>query len=324
MEEINYILNKLKIKAICKNFFNDKNCIFIDLNLIEDGKISDITKNIDDITLNLKFKNKPIIDVLYELGIIRLKFIKNDLDLDFDLYKYINNHIKNNNDLSFIIGKNNQDLVNINLSSAPHILIAGTTGSGKTTLLHNIIGNCLSYKNIKLNIVDPKNIEFYKYSNIKNINYYHSYNDCLSLLSKLINIMEHRYDIIKSGFETNNIDYEVLIIDEFADLIANDATGKMHKYLCKLSQKSRAAKIHIILSTQRPSSNIINGDIKSNFPTRIACKVSSSVDSKIILDRVGAENLNGKGDAIIKDSFGNFNRFQTLYSDAEKNIKNAN
>ena len=108
----------------------------------------------------------------------------------------------------------------------------------------------------------------------------------------------------------------VIFIDEFADLIMQDKNDQFYLALCRLAQKCRAARINIILSTQRPSVNIINGTIKANFPARIACRVASHVDSKVILDVSGAENLLGKGDALIKDNFRSLDRFQSAYTTA--------
>ena len=93
-----------------------------------------------------------------------------------------------------------------------------------------------------------------------------------------------------------------------------DTSGELYLKLCQLSQKCRAAKIHLILSTQRPSANIVNGAIKANFPARISCKVSSHVDSKVILDATGAENLAGRGDALLRDNTRNLERFQIAYT----------
>jgi S-DNA-T family DNA segregation ATPase FtsK/SpoIIIE len=107
-----------------------------------------------------------------------------------------------------------------------------------------------------------------------------------------------------------------LIIDEFADLIMQDKDDQFFSKLCRLAQKCRAARISIVLSTQRPSVNIINGAIKANFPARISCRVASHVDSKVVLDTSGAEDLIGRGDALLIDNFRHMERFQVAYTDA--------
>jgi S-DNA-T family DNA segregation ATPase FtsK/SpoIIIE len=113
----------------------------------------------------------------------------------------------------------------------------------------------------------------------------------------------------------------VVIIDEFADLIMQDKANMFHDLLCRLAQKCRAARIHIILATQRPSVNVISGIIKANFPARIACRVASHVDSKVILDASGAENLLGKGDAMVRDNFRQNERFQIAYTTPQEVVK---
>jgi S-DNA-T family DNA segregation ATPase FtsK/SpoIIIE len=106
------------------------------------------------------------------------------------------------------------------------------------------------------------------------------------------------------------------MIDEFADLIMQDQEQRFYTKLCMLAQKCRAAKISIVLATCRPSVNIINGTIKANFSARIACRVASHVDSKVILDASGAQNLLGNGDAMLRDSLRHMERFQVAYTSA--------
>jgi S-DNA-T family DNA segregation ATPase FtsK/SpoIIIE len=135
-------------------------------------------------------------------------------------------------------------------------------------------------------------------------------------LDMLIDTMEERYAMMRSGKPVTDFPYILFMVDEFADLIMQDKDDLFFMKLCRLAQKCRAARISIILSTQRPSVNIINGAIKANFPARIACKVASHVDSKVILDVTGAENLLGKGDALLRDNFRHMERFQVAYTDA--------
>jgi S-DNA-T family DNA segregation ATPase FtsK/SpoIIIE len=210
----------------------------------------------------------------------------------------------------------------MDLSANPHMLVAGTTGSGKSVLLHNIVANMLHSDKCVIDLVDPKNIEFFKYEqlNNKDVRVYYSYEEALDLLDTLIAVMEKRYQLIRDGVTT--FPPILIIIDELADLIMQDEGDKpFFKKLCRLSQKCRAANISIILATQRPSVNIINGAIKANFPARIACRVSSRVDSRVILDQCGAEKLIGKGDSLLKDNFRDMQRFQVAYTDADEVCK---
>lgn len=125
----------------------------------------------------------------------------------------------------------------------------------------------------------------------------------------------------KNNLNINSLNYIILLIDEFADISLQDTSGKFYNLLCRFAQKSRAAGIHIVCATQRPSVNIINGAIKANFPARIAFKVATGVDSRVILDSSGAENLLGTGDAIINSSQFNMTRFQAANISTKKICK---
>ncbi len=207
----------------------------------------------------------------------------------------------------------------MDLAQNPHLLISGTTGSGKSTLMHNIIANLLNYNAVDLYLVDPKQIEFVDYKNkFKKIVVRNTYDEAVELLSNALDTMEYRYCMMRKGLSADTMTPIVIMIDEFADLIMQDKGETFYTVLCRLAQKCRAAKIHLILATQRPSVNIINGTIKANFPARIACRVASHVDSKVILDASGAENLLGKGDALVRDNDRFLERFQVAYTDAKE------
>jgi len=321
IQNFNNILNNFNIKASCVNFQQIDNYFFYDLRLNPNAKVKDIQKFSDEISLALKTPCKPSVKIIHNLGVVRLEFItqrKNRLNL-FDFFT--NKRIPKV-EIPCLLGQRvDGDKVWMDLADNPHMIIAGTTGSGKSTLVHNIIANLFNYNDVKLILADPKNIEFSEYEKkIKspNLEVVYSYNDTLSILDDLLHVMESRYKDISSGLDSKLLQNIVFIIDEFADLIMQDTSGKFYDKLCRLSQKCRASKIHIILSTQRPSVNIIDGTIKANFPARIACRVASHVDSKVILDSAGAENLLGKGDALLRDNFRYLERFQVAYTDAKE------
>ena len=211
----------------------------------------------------------------------------------------------------------------MDLSKNPHMIVAGTTGSGKSTLIHNIIANLLNYNDVYMYLIDPKGIEFsdYEKNNIPNVEVGYTYSDVINTLNTVLIAMEYRYEVMRKGLSLDSIPYIVLIIDEFADLIMQDKENQFYTKLCQLAQKCRAAKISIVLSTQRPSVNVIDGTIKANFPARIACRVASHVDSRVILDAVGAENLLGQGDALLRDNLRYLDRFQVAYTDASEICK---
>lgn len=317
--QLNNILNSFKIKASCVGYQTTDTYCSYDLALNPGTKVNDIKKFSDEISIALKATGKPNVKVIHEKGIVKLEFAAkrtNTLKL-FDYFS-INDDVPDG-DLICLLGQDTSgNRVWMDLSKNPHMIVAGTTGSGKSTLIHNIIANLLNYNEAFIFLIDPKRIEFTKYqdSKINNVQVGYTYEEAIATLDLLLISMEYRYELLRKGVPAKDIPYAVLIIDEFSDLIMQDKDNSFHTKLCQLAQKCRAAKISIILSTQRPSANIIDGTIKANFSARIACKVASHVDSKVILDSVGAENLLGHGDALLRDNFRFMERFQVAYTDA--------
>ena len=321
IETFNNILSSYKIKATCVAYRSVDNYFFYDVKLGSNGKVKDIQKFSEEISLALKTPCKPSIKSIPEEGIVRLEFAaprKTALSL-FEMFKSAPN--KGEGDIPCLLGQTvDGDPIWMDLAANPHMIIAGTTGSGKSTLMHNLIANIVRNKNNKLFLIDPKNIEFSAYDKIEsnNIEVRYTFSAALELLDELIATMEHRYICMRNGAKAANFPSIVVMIDEFADLIMQDHENQFYEKICRLAQKSRASKIHLIIGTQRPSVNIINGTIKANFPARIACRVASHVDSKVILDSAGAENLFGKGDALLRDNFRYLERFQVAYTTADE------
>ena len=211
------------------------------------------------------------------------------------------------------------------LAKMPHLLIAGTTGSGKSVGLNTFILSLMRAKkpaDVKFVMIDPKRIEFGMYNNNK-------YMFCpvvtenkqaAAVLSYLVDEMEYRYNLLEENMCKNIKDYNeqygripyiVCVIDEFADLMAADKS--VSEYIIRLAQKARAAGIHLMLATQRPSVDVVTGLMKANFPTRLAYKVASNADSRTILDMAGAEDLIGRGDALFLASNGVLKRVHGAY-----------
>ena len=209
----------------------------------------------------------------------------------------------------------------VDLASMPHLLIAGSTGSGKSVALNCMLVSLLCAKKpeeLKLIIIDPKQIEFSAYEKIAHL-LFPVVNDpkkALPVLKWLVMTMEERYQLMaevgaKNIFEYHKLEsmhsnlehmpFIVLIIDELADLMMT-AGKDIEALIARLAQMSRAAGIHMIVATQRPSVDVITGLIKVNFPNRMSFKVTSKVDSRTILDEVGAERLLGKGDMLFIDA----------------------
>src|SRR5574338_244618 len=319
INDFNNILMSFNIKAICVNHQKLDNYFYYDLKLNPNARVKDIQKYSDEISLALKTTGKPSVKVLHEAGVVRLEFAtprNNALKL-FDFF--VNKDIPKG-EINCLLGEMvNGDKMWMDLAQNPHMIISGTTGSGKSTLLHNIIANLINYNNVDLFLIDPKQIEFAEYKQkMKQITVKSSYEDALTILKGAFDVMEFRYDLIRNGGDRTALKPMVIIIDEFADLIMQDKGDEFYNILCRLAQKCRAARIHLILSTQRPSVNIISGTIKANFPARIACRVASHVDSKVILDASGAENLLGRGDALVRDNLRFMERFQVAYTDASE------
>ena len=202
------------------------------------------------------------------------------------------------------------------LSSMPHLLIAGTTGSGKSVCINTIILSLLyrhTPEKCKFILIDPKMLELSTYEGIPHLlcPVITEAKKAASVLGWVVKEMESRYRLMtKEG--VRNIDgynskhklpmpYIVVVVDEMSDLML--VAGKeIENYIQKLSQMARAAGIHIIMATQRPSVDVITGTIKTNFPTRISFQVTSKIDSRTILGEQGAEQLLGKGDMLYMSS----------------------
>ncbi len=211
------------------------------------------------------------------------------------------------------------------LAKMPHLLIAGTTGSGKSVGLNTFILSLIKRKKpteVKFVLVDPKRIEFSIYNNQKYLYcpVITETSDAAAVLNLLVEEMERRYNLLEENGVKNIGEYNefiglmpyiVCVIDEFADLIAS--TPKVEQSVQRLAQKARAAGIHLILATQRPSVDVVTGVIKANFPTRLSYKVASSADSRTILDSVGAEKLLGRGDCLFLASNGELQRIHGAY-----------
>jgi len=224
---------------------------------------------------------------------------------------------KKNIKLPIALGKNISGTPVIgDLTSMPHLLIAGTTGSGKSVCINTIILSLLyrhSPERCKFILIDPKMLELSTYEGVPHLlcPVITEAKKAASVLGWVVKEMENRYKLMtKEG--VRNIDgynikhklpmpYIVVVVDEMSDLML--VAGKeIENYIQKLSQMARAAGIHIIMATQRPSVDVITGTIKANFPTRISFQVTSKIDSRTILGEQGAEQLLGKGDMLYMSS----------------------
>ncbi len=203
------------------------------------------------------------------------------------------------------------------LADMPHLLVAGSTGSGKSVCINSIIVSLLyqrSPKTLKFIMVDPKHVELTNYNGLPHLltPVITDPGKAIGALKWACSEMDRRYKMLsKTGarnlkeyhdrFDEVNDEYLptiVVLIDELADLMMSGNKKDTESYICRIAQKARAVGIHLIIATQRPSVDVITGLIKANFPSRIAFAVTAGVDSKTILDTVGAEDLLGRGDML--------------------------
>lgn len=253
-------------------------------------------------------------------------------------------------DLPIALGKTiTGEVFTFDLAKMPHLLVAGATGQGKSVGLNAILTSLLYSKHpseLKLVLVDPKKVEFSLYSKLEH-HFFAQLPDAdepvitdtqkvIYTLKSLCKEMDSRYDLLKIAGVRNIKEYNekflqrrlnplkghrflpyiVLIIDEFGDLVLT-AGREIEEPITRLAQLARAIGIHLVIATQRPTTTVITGNIKANFPARIAFMVRSSMDSKVILDEVGANQLIGRGDMLISTG-GDLVRMQCAYIDTKE------
>lgn len=204
--------------------------------------------------------------------------------------------------LKWILGQDlHGDIVELDLRKIPHLLIGGTTGAGKSVLIHNIIFNILNYYSTKghvgkaeMIIIDCKGNELNEYKGCKNVNFISSVEQAIDTLEKCAVAMDKLYEQnIKSD------EQHFIIIDELADLMLR-SKFRVEEAIVRLAQKGRACGIHLVVATQRPTTDVCSGLIKANMPDRIVLRTASTRDSVVMLDHKGAESLEGQGDCILR------------------------
>ena len=311
-------------------------------------RISKIKNLEDDIALSLSALGIRIIAPIPGRGTIGIE-VPNQKPEIVSMRSILKSKVFNDTkyELAIGLGKtiSNETFV-IDLAKMPHLLVAGATGQGKSVGLNAIIASLLYKKHpaqLKFVMVDPKKVELTLYTKIEK----HflavlpdSEEPIITDTQKVINTlnslcieMDHRYDLLKlaqarnikeynAKFIARNLNpekghkylpYIVVVIDEFADLIMT-AGKEIEAPITRLAQLARAIGIHLVIATQRPSTNIITGTIKANFPARIAFRVSSMIDSRTILDSPGANQLIGRGDMLVSTG-GDLTRLQCAFID---------
>lgn len=283
-------------------------------------KVSKITNLSSDIALNLAAKDIRIEAPIPGKSLIGIEIPNTDNQLVTLKEVFVNND--DSFPLSVSLGKNvSGESISARLDKMPHLLVAGSTGSGKSVCVNTIITSLL-LKNrpdqVKMIMIDPKMVELSIYDGIPHLLTPVVTNPlkAADVLHKVVLEMERRYrefaiarvkniegynKIARNDSEYEFLPYIVVIIDELADLMLV-ASKEVEESIARITQMARAAGIHLIIATQRPSVDVITGVIKSNIPSRIAFAVSSSIDSRTILDKSGAETLLGKGDMLFQSA----------------------
>ena len=277
-------------------------------------KISKITNLVDDISLGLASKEIRIEAPIPGKAAIGIEIPRENPATVFfreviDSQEFTHTKSK----LKVALGKNITGVPMIGeLNKMPHLLVAGATGSGKSIFINSLVTSLLfntTPDEAKLLLIDPKMVELSQFNGIPHLltPVVTDPKKASMYLKQIVDEMENRYELFASqgirdiehynNLPTKSFPYIVVIIDELADLMMVSA-HEMEELICRLAQKARAAGIHLVLATQRPSVNVITGLIKANIPSRISFAVSSQIDSRTILDASGAERLLGNGDML--------------------------
>lgn len=282
-------------------------------------KVSKIVNLSDDIALNLAAPGIRIEAPIPGKAAIGIEVPNENLSPVF-LREIIESkeYINSNKSISFALGKDiGGNSVVADLSKMPHLLVAGATGSGKSVCINTLIVSLLykySPKEVNLLLVDPKVVELSVYNGIPHllIPVVTEPKKAAGALNWAVNEMTRRYnlfaengvrniegynELVADSKEIEKLSYIVIIIDELADLMMV-CPKDVEDYIARLAQMARAAGMHLVIATQRPSVDVITGMIKANIPSRISFAVSSQIDSRTILDSSGAEKLLGKGDML--------------------------
>lgn len=289
-------------------------------------KVSRIKNLNDDIALNMEAKSIRIEAPIPGKRAVGIE-IENEKSSTVTIREIIQSQefMNAKSKVSFAVGKDiGGRAIVADLAKMPHLLIAGSTGSGKSVCINGIIASLL-YKarpdEVKMVLIDPKMVELSNYNGIPHLlipvvtdpakaaaalnwavaemdDRYKKFAECgVRDFGSYNKLKEKEKNKVRNGEVDGPIPQIVIIIDELADLMMV-ASSQVEESICRLAQKARAAGMHLIVATQRPSVNVITGLIKANIPSRIAFAVTSQVDSRTILDMVGAERLVGKGDML--------------------------
>ncbi len=318
-------------------------------------QVSKVTNRVDDLSLALKGAPIRMVYPMKGKSTIGIEVPRNPRDLIYlDEVLKAQAFKDSSYRLPIAMGKDAYgDAAVIDLASTPHFLVAGTTGAGKSVFVNTLLVSLiikLSPKKLRLIMIDPKQLELALYQTLPHLIMPVVTDSSIASVALLwaIEEMERRYSLLKDfavknidGFnkkmktagpeltckinkyypDAEVIDFEmpfiVIVVDEFADLVLSKSGKAIESSISRLAAKARASGIHIVLATQRPSTDVITGVIKANFPTRVAFRVTTNMDSRVILDTMGAEKLLGKGDMLFKQGIETL-RMHSAYVDEDE------
>jgi S-DNA-T family DNA segregation ATPase FtsK/SpoIIIE len=273
-------------------------------------RLRDIKSLLDDIIRIFGNENIQLVSPL-EGGLIGVEVPRDDREFVSFLELARNSNLSA--PLSTILGKDmDGNIVTADLSKMPHLLVAGATGSGKSVFINTLLCSVISRmspEEVKLVLIDPKRVELSAYAKLPHLAYplVTDPTEAGVALMKVVDEMSYRYELLSRAGVRNIAEYNetaeeklpliLVVIDELADLMMV-ARRDVEKSIVRITQLARAAGIHLVVATQRPSVNVITGLIKANMPSRLSFAVSSKTDSRVILDQMGAEVLTGMGDSL--------------------------
>jgi S-DNA-T family DNA segregation ATPase FtsK/SpoIIIE len=317
-------LRQFKTRARIERCRREGSFLVCDVVLEPGGKVRQIERHSMEIALALRATSEPLVYPVPSEGVVRIELMMSDPDPVPFLDVANSKEFQGSGAILPVamgVARNGRHLV-ADLTQMPHLLVAGTTGSGKSMALHAIINSMMlcGSERVRLALIDPKRIEFSHYIGMPQL-YAPIAKDTessMDLLERLVSDMEARFSVFQKARCRDIAQYRgkmprlVVLIDEFADLMMTSKRAAQ-ELICRLAQKSRACGIHMVLATQRPSIDVVTGLIKANFPSRMSCQVSSATDSRVVLDRNGAERLAGKGDAILDCPGNRFVRLKGVF-----------
>ena len=320
IDNVNHLENVLKqfgIDAKVVNYEYGPTITRYEITIPAGVKVSKVTSLSDDIAMNLAAESIRIeapIPGKNTIGVETPNKIKEPVHFS----NIIQNKELEKGELNVILGKDivGRDKI-IDITKMPHLLIAGQTGSGKSVAVNTLIATLISKKSekeVKFIMVDPKMVELMPYNDIPHllVPVIIDPQQAAIALKWAVNEMENRYkQLMENGVRNiksynslkyvEKMPYIVIIIDELADLMMV-ASGSVEESIARIAQKARAVGIHLVVATQRPSTDVITGMIKANLPSRISFALRSQIDSRTILDSAGAEKLLGQGDMLLLEN----------------------